>query len=113
MAYTFNPEISEIITSEGAKVIYSAGNIIIASEVSEELIIELFQNPKIEDIEMLPLKEYSTTQPVNPNTYTSEVVETSESTDPLDVDDPVDPLNPIEPTDTGNVSGGSSNSAGA
>ncbi len=65
MATTFNPEISELIKNEGGSIIYSSGNIIIGSEISEELYRELLKSSYIESIEVLPLKQYNTNQKVD------------------------------------------------
>jgi len=62
MATTFNPEISNLIKNEGGAVVYSTGNIIVASEISEELYQELLKSSYIESLEVLPLKRYSNTQ---------------------------------------------------
>lgn len=62
MATTFNPEISNLIKNEGGAVVYQSGNIIVASEISEELYRELLKSPYIESLEVLPLKRYSNTQ---------------------------------------------------
>lgn len=59
---TFNPEISKLITIEGGSVVYQAGNIIVASEISEELYRELLKSPYIERLEVLPLKRYGNIQ---------------------------------------------------
>ena len=59
MASTFNPEISNLIKNEGGSVVYQSGNIIVASEVSQELFRELLKSPYIESLEALPLKRYS------------------------------------------------------
>lgn len=59
---TFNPEISNLITIEGGSVVYQSGNIIVASEISEELYRELLKNPYIESLEVLPLKRYDNIQ---------------------------------------------------
>ena len=70
MATTFNPEISKLINNEGGTVIYSSGNILIASEISEELYRELLKSPYIESVKDLPLKRYSTTQKIDIPTVT-------------------------------------------
>jgi hypothetical protein len=70
MATTFNPEISNLVTNEGGTVIYSSGNIIIASEVSEELYRELLKSPYIDSLEVLPLKRYNKTQKIDVPTVT-------------------------------------------
>lgn len=62
MATTFNPEISELINNEGGTVVYTSGNIIVASEISEELYRELVKSPYIETLEVLPLKRYNINQ---------------------------------------------------
>ena len=62
MATTFNPEISNLIKNEGGAVVFSSGNIIVASEISEELYIELLKSPYVDSLEVLPLKRYSNTQ---------------------------------------------------
>lgn len=58
MATTFNPEIEELIKNEGGSVVYSSGNIIVASEISRELYIELSKSPYIDSLESLPLKRF-------------------------------------------------------
>lgn len=70
MATTFNPEISNLINNEGGTVIYSSGNIIVASEISDELYRELLKSPYIETLEVLPLKRYSVTQKTDIPTIT-------------------------------------------
>ena len=70
MATTFNPEISNLINNEGGTVIYSSGNILIASEISEELYRELLKSPYIITLEVLPLKRYSMTQKTDIPTIT-------------------------------------------
>jgi len=62
IASTFNPEISNLIKNEGGSVVYQSGNIIVASEISEELYRELLKSPYIEALEVLPLKRYSNNQ---------------------------------------------------
>lgn len=62
MATTFNPEISNLIRNEGGAVVYQSGNIIVASEISEELYRELLKSPYIDSLEVLPLKRYSNRQ---------------------------------------------------
>jgi len=59
---TFNTEISNLIKNEGGGVVYQSGNIIVASEISEELYRELLKNSYIDSLEVLPLKRYSNNQ---------------------------------------------------
>lgn len=54
----YNSSIEYDINKNGGTVIYSYNNIIIASEISEELYNELQKNPYIDYIESLPLKKY-------------------------------------------------------
>lgn len=70
MATTFNPEISNLIKNEGGTVVYSAGNIIVASEISEELYRELLKSPYIDTLEVLPLKRYNEKQTTDIPTVT-------------------------------------------
>ena len=54
----YNSLIENDIISNGGTVVYSYNNIIMASEISEELFKELQKNPYIEYIQDLPLKKY-------------------------------------------------------
>ena len=65
MALSFNPEVKNEIISNGSTVIYSSGNIIIASEISEELFNELRKSPYVDSITELPLKRFGNLSSVN------------------------------------------------
>jgi len=54
----YNSEIENIIKIHGGTVVYSYNNIIMASEISEELYGELKKNPNIGYLESLPLKKF-------------------------------------------------------
>ncbi len=54
----FNSIIEKDIRQHGANVVYSYNNIIIATEVDDNLFAELKKNPFIEFIEDLPMKRY-------------------------------------------------------
>ncbi len=96
MATTYNPEISNIVKREGGSVIYSSGNILVVSEVSQELYIELLKNPHIDSLEVLPLKKYSVNQTtIKP---TAEIDNHIVAFDDIESDDSGD--------DSGNVPGG-------
>lgn len=102
MASTFNPEISNQIKEDGGTIIYSSGNIIIASEISVELYRELIKSPYIESMESLPLKRYNITQKTDVAT--------------IAVDDTIkafDDLDDGSETDTENQSGASENQSGS
>ena len=62
MVTTFNPEISELVINEGGTVVYSSGNILLVSEISEELYMELLKSSYIDSLEILPLKRYGKIQ---------------------------------------------------
>lgn len=58
---TYNPEIKAIIEENGGKIIYSSGNILIASDISLELARQLsLHGDYIENITTLPLKPLQT-----------------------------------------------------
>jgi hypothetical protein len=54
----FNAAIEKEVKQHGGSVLYSYNNIIIASEISDALYVELNKNPFIEYIEEIPLKKY-------------------------------------------------------
>jgi len=85
---TFNPEISNLITSEGGSVVYQTGNIIVASEISEELYRELLKSPYIESLEVLPLKRYGNIQTSDIPTVT--IQDTTVAFDDLSNENPSD-----------------------
>lgn len=58
---TYNPEIKAIIEENGGKVVYSSGNIIVATDISIELARQLSHyGDYIENITTLPLKPIKT-----------------------------------------------------
>jgi len=54
----YNSQIEDVIRKQGGTVAYSYNNLIMASEISENLYNELKKNPNIDYIESLPLKKY-------------------------------------------------------
>jgi hypothetical protein len=55
---SYNASIIDSIQQNSGIVIYSYNNIIIASNISDELLNELQKNPNIEYIQNLPLQKY-------------------------------------------------------
>lgn len=55
---TCSVEIEDLISKNGGTIIYTYDNIIVASEISDNLYSELKKNPNIEYIQDLPLKRY-------------------------------------------------------
>jgi hypothetical protein len=56
---TYNKEVEHTITQNGGTIVYSKDNIVIGSEISEELYRELLKNTYIESVFILPLKRYT------------------------------------------------------
>ena len=56
---TYLPEVESTIKQNGGNIVYANNNIIITSEISEELYRELLKNPYIQSIHILPLKRYT------------------------------------------------------
>lgn len=54
----YNSEVKNVISNNGGNIIYTFNNIIIATEISEELLFELKKNSNINYIEEMPLKKY-------------------------------------------------------
>jgi hypothetical protein len=59
----YNSEIKNDIVSNGGSVIYSYNNIILATEISDELYAELKKSSYIDYIEEVPLKKYGDIEP--------------------------------------------------
>jgi len=66
---TYNQEIERDIKMAGGTVLYSNNNIIIGSEISEEVYRNLLKNPYVDSMYILPLKKYT-----GQNTQTSDQV---------------------------------------
>jgi hypothetical protein len=100
---SFNPEISKLVTEEGGSVLYTAGNILVVSEVSKELYFELLKSPYVDTMESLPLKRYNVTQTSG---IASVAVQNTTAVFEGLPDDTGGSQEEYEEEDAGNVSGG-------